>query len=423
MNNSRNSNDNQFERLISSVEALRTHLGELPDLLAHRLRAEMSSEDPFAADSAAHHVRSTSAPPIAEQDHPQPDMDEDNGSVSTLVGQLEAQAEAQLDGPTAGEGGPRKVKFGVNPLSSFAQLDKKMGDSSDVYDEKGKLVRRGSASGAKQPRGPRMPGMQGLKIWGGPTPVSTAEHAARWGGGARSLSRAQDKAALDHALKDDEAARKPKHGPVVEAIKTDEGLAQALQNLAEGTGENEIDAGTMAIAVFEILQSMREISRKQKEQEEREKEEKAKNGGLSRREKAELEAKKEEIKRLEAIAGMGGSREAKLDQALSALQAKSSEQDTLLQKIAAAMEASKTPAKAEMDPALKEETKKLLGQVKRGVEDHVKDFRGQLTNEVQRMFKEVGKLRDEKKSLQTDIAELMSFQAKHGGSSSGGSAK
>ncbi|ORY77221.1 hypothetical protein BCR35DRAFT_305510, partial [Leucosporidium creatinivorum] len=120
---------------------------------------------------------------------------------------------------------------------------------------------------------------------------------------------------------------------------------------------------------------------------------------------------------------MGGSREAKLDHALSALQAKSSEQDTLLQKIAAAMEASKTPVKAEMDPALKEETKKLLGQVKSGVEDHVKDFRGQLTNEVQRMFKEVGKLRDEKKSLQTDIAELMSFQAKHGGSSSGGSAK
>jgi hypothetical protein len=55
---------------------------------------------------------------------------------------------------------------------------------------------------------------------------------------------------------------------------------------------------------------MREISRKQKEQEDREKEEKAKNGGLSRRERAKLEAKKEEIKRLEAIAGLGGSREA-----------------------------------------------------------------------------------------------------------------
>lgn len=55
---------------------------------------------------------------------------------------------------------------------------------------------------------------------------------------------------------------------------------------------------------------MREISRKQKEQEDREKQEKAKNGGLSRREKAELEAKREEIKRLEAIAGLGGSREA-----------------------------------------------------------------------------------------------------------------
>lgn len=66
----------------------------------------------------------------------------------------------------------------------------------------------------------------------------------------------------------------------------------------------------MALAVFEILQSMREISRKQREQEEREKEEKLRNGGLSRKERAELEAKKEEIRRLEQIAQMGGTREA-----------------------------------------------------------------------------------------------------------------
>lgn len=161
--------------------------------------------------------------------------------------------------------------------------------------------------------------------------MSTAEHAARWGGGARSLSRARSSAALDQALKEDAAASKPKHGPVVEAIKTDEGLAMALQQLAEGTAEKEIDAGTMAcafclsfrdlgaelilalrptVAVFEILQSMREISRKQKEQEEREKQEKLKNGGLSRKERAELEAKKEEIRRLEQIGHIGGSREA-----------------------------------------------------------------------------------------------------------------
>lgn len=43
----------------------------------------------------------------------------------------------------------------------------------------------------------------------------------------------------------------------------------------------------------------------------------------------------------------------------------------------------------QMDPTLSEEVKKLLGGVRAGVDDHVKDFRGQLTSEVQRMFKEV----------------------------------
>lgn len=35
-----------------------------------------------------------------------------------------------------------------------------------------------------------------------------------------------------------------------------------------------------------------------------------------------------------------------------------------------------------MDPKLSEEVKTLLGGVRAGVDDHVKDFRGQLTSEV-----------------------------------------
>lgn len=166
MNDSRHSNDDQFERLISSVEALRSHLGELPDLLARRLRHDLVSEQPFGATTTGQHLRSNSAPPLAEQDHQQPVMDEDNGSVSTLVDQLEAQAEAEINSPLPADGAEHKVKFGVNPLSSFARLDKKMADSGDIYDDKGKLVRRGSASAVKKPRGPRMPGMPGLKMWG-----------------------------------------------------------------------------------------------------------------------------------------------------------------------------------------------------------------------------------------------------------------
>lgn len=85
-------------------------------------------------------------------------------------------------------------------------------------------------------------------------------------------------------------------------------LVSRLDFLSAGALRRTLTRLLCAVAVFEILQSMREISRKQKEAEQREKEEKLKNGGLSRRERAELEAKKEEIRRLEAIAGrVGGS--------------------------------------------------------------------------------------------------------------------
>lgn len=175
MTDNRQSNDTQFERLISSIESLRMHLGELPEQLAGRLRGEIEAVGLSAGRGAQEGgiyfpptPRAASAPLFhAEPDHQdqqqQPVMDEDNGSNagSTLVDHLEAQAQA--DAEQAAQGTTRGgVRFGINPLSSFAQLDKRMADSADVD---GKVGRKGSI-GKKGMRGPRMPGMAGLKMWG-----------------------------------------------------------------------------------------------------------------------------------------------------------------------------------------------------------------------------------------------------------------
>ena len=54
----------------------------------------------------------------------------------------------------------------------------------------------------------------------------------------------------------------------------------------------------------------------------------------------------------------------------------------------------------------------VRSKVKSGVDGHIREFRGQLTGEVQRMFKEVGKLRDEKQTLQREIADLMAVSCR-----------
>lgn len=81
----------------------------------------------------------------------------------------------------------------------------------------------------------------------------------------------------------------------------------------------------------------------------------------------------------------------------------------------------KSPRAQTIDPKLtadlSDATKALLGQVKSGVETHVKDFRAQLTSEVQRMFKEVARLKEQKKALEMEVSELLAFRAKQGESS------
>ncbi|GAA6048359.1 hypothetical protein JCM3770_000966 [Rhodotorula araucariae] len=376
--------DAQFNELVGAVHGVVQHVAELPQ----RLLASLGGAEAGAQDE----------PPRPTFDHADGDTAETGragfageGAQSAEEGVDAGQLEAD---EAAGE--PKKRAFGLNLLSSFVQLDQKLAAAD---------AGAGAGAGGRL-KGPRMPG---IRLWGAPEPVG--DRVNRWGGGAVGAKDTADKQASEEAVASDAEAANGPNGPVIEALKKDEKLGQALQAIADGSGD-EVDAGTLSLAVFEILQTMREISKKQADQEAREKAERENNSGLTLKEKAELEAKRAEIARLERTTAMSAERTAKINEMVAQLAVKTEKVDQLLTQIARNVAEGKTTM---MDPALSDEVKELLGGVRAGVDEHVKDFRSQLTSEVQRMFKEVGKLRDEKNALQSDIADLMAFQAKHGG--------
>lgn len=179
------------------------------------------------------------------------------------------------------------------------------------------------------------------------------------------------------------------------------------------------------VAVLEILATMREVAKKQDSLEAKEAAEKARNHGLTDREKAELETKRAEIARIEARTLMSEERTARetpccrvrrtvlaetdansiagINEMVAKLAERTDKADRLLQEIAKNVQEGK---KTRLDPALSEEVKKLLrcaapdsdsasrptsdalhllspcSGVRTGVDEHVKDFRGQLTSEV-----------------------------------------
>ncbi|TKA52568.1 hypothetical protein B0A53_04578 [Rhodotorula sp. CCFEE 5036] len=254
-------------------------------------------------------------------------------------------------------------------------------------------------AGEKQESGVKGPRMPVFRLWGAPDPV------------ARQTAQRDHSDGADAEQEGDETIGADAVRPVMEALKHDARLGQALEAIAAGSGE-DIDPAAISMAVLEILATMREIAKKQDSLEAKEAAEKARNHGLTDREKAELETKRAEIARIETRTLMSEERTARINEMVAKLAERTDKTDRLLQEIAKNVQDGK---KTRLDPALSEEVKKLLSGVRTGVDEHVKDFRGQLTTEIQRMFKEVGKLRDEKKALQSDIADLLAFQAKHGG--------
>ncbi|BGP33685.1 hypothetical protein JCM10296v2_005489 [Rhodotorula toruloides] len=377
----------QFRELARAVDGVARHIADLPQhLLASLQAAEGLPPVPTATASIDVEHSFTDLALTAQEAAAAGEAAVPHGPDENAPPPTDAVAAIPA------ESADKRPRFGVNPLSSFAQLDKQIATCAKEGGTVGKV------------RGPRLPA---IRLWGAPEPV--ADRTGRWGGGAVAAKEAKDRTETDEALAEVNA---PSNGPIVDALKKDEKLGAALQALADGQGD-EIDAGTISLAVFEILKTMRDISAKQAAQEAKEAEEKAKNQGLSLKEKAELEAKKAEIARLELETKNNAERTARINEMVAKLAEKSDKADALLREVAQNVKDGK---KTTMDPALTDEVKRLLGGIRTGVDEHVKDFRGQLTSEVQRMFKEVGKLRDEKKTLQSEIAELMAFQAKHGGS-------
>ncbi|GAA6064190.1 hypothetical protein JCM10212_005771 [Sporobolomyces blumeae] len=360
--------ETQYQDLASAVNGVVDRVANLPQDLLAALQPAVPVSDNM--------VRATT------------DVDrggDDSASAATLLD--EGDVEADDDAPAANIAGSEGKKstgkgFGINPMSSFARAD-----------------RSAEPKAGDKPKGPRMPG---IRIWGAPEPV--ADRGARWG-----VRPTNDEAQqLDAPDADAEASA---NGPVVEALRRDPNLSKTLEALAAAEG-GEIDPALLSHAVFEILQTLREISQKQVDQARRDVDAPRGPQALTEAELAELEAKKAEIARIEAATAMNAERTARINELVAHLAQKTDKTDALLAEIAQNVRDGRTTT---MDPALSDEVKKLLSGVQNGVVAHVADFRGKLTAEVQRMFKEVGKLRDEKKTLQTEIAELMAFQAKHGG--------
>ncbi|KAL8287153.1 hypothetical protein RQP46_003605 [Phenoliferia psychrophenolica] len=421
INEERTRRDAQWGQLVDAVHNLEQNLGSLPQSLLANLEA---------AEAQARGVRS----PVAA-----PTQDVDNGFVATpparSVHDAEGPSQSQPpsfagDGRLGGWGSrrwggdpaaqttgeappkPRSVVQGYEPpsdaeaaavLDPFVQLARKISGASNGSKGPAKLEKE------KTVKGPRMPLMfAGQRVWGAPNPV--ADHKVRWGGGQIAATKEADAKATKDALDASDAAEAAKKdGPIVAALKENDGLGKALEALAAHGDAS--DPGIIAQGVFEILKSLQDIQKKQAEKEAKEKEEKEKNKGLTGQEKAELEVKKAEIQRLEAMAKGTEEREAKLAGLLEQLTKTGVDHGAKLTEIAAGIT---SPKATQMDPAITEEAKKLLGSVQHGVEEHVKVFRGHVTDEVQRMLKEVSKLRDEKKELQSSIADLLAFQAKAG---------
>ncbi|GAA5934496.1 PH domain-containing protein [Sporobolomyces koalae] len=317
---------------------------------------------------------------------------------TALVPQMDSSAEEGID-QVAQRDRVKQTKsgkmFGINPQSSFARAKNHEARVSDEH----------PSEGTAKPKGPRMPG---IRLWGTPDPVTDR------------LSTSQRHAEATYA-NGETAPQEDGDGDIHERdparSDSDQALAGESTTVASSdvsqVQRDTIDFSAFSDTLAEILRLVKELeNHKPTETTTSLRDSVAQSATLTAAERAELKEKRAQIARIEKATNMSNERTAKINDMVAAIIAKNDKND------AALAELSKSVAKnnTTMDPALTAEIKKLLGVLQSGVDGHIKDFRGQLTSEVQRMFKEVGKLRDEKKSLQADIAELMAFHAKYGGS-------
>ncbi|KAM0790042.1 hypothetical protein ACM66B_005370 [Microbotryomycetes sp. NB124-2] len=408
----RNDNEVRLEDILTAIYNLRQDVQALPSQVASDLVSSSNVSRPQS--------ESIDRPLVVQ------DVD-DGGSTSTLVEQFEAQVEAQ----EAAAAAKQRVRFSREYNSDEAareslvgaqEAKQKEGQDGLVLEDEAELPKRRwslTRTGSGKTRGPRMPN---VKLWGGIDSVSQAEHAARWGGTLpRTLSAASNRlrevSEMGTAPQNQGFISEKPVASFVDAIKSDEGLALVLENLSKG--DVQIDNATMAVAILEVLSRIRDSANQQTTREQMDQDERSRYNGLTRKERNDSEARRSEIHRLEALAQMNGKRQAQIEESIARLSARAEQQTKMLQDLVRNSNVNGQQQKGkgrEESLSSDEEIRKLFEQVKAGVDDQVKDFRTQLTSELHKMLTEVGRLREEKKNLQTEIADLLSFQARYSNS-------
>ncbi|KAI5474325.1 protein of heat shock protein Hsp70 family [Pseudohyphozyma bogoriensis] len=364
MQQDRQRRDEEWQHLMQTVGTVREQVAGLPNALLARLTA---------AEEAAR---------VATPVQPTMDMDTDGMDLGATLddavlgdGRVRGFHPRFASTPTPGPAAPEEPIPGVDPqdevLAGVFELGRKLSQKGDMGAGK---------NGSRKVKGPRMPMtiLGGQRLWGGPKPVDDARD--RWAGGHAAQRVAAEEELVEKAVEHNEKTKKATL--VAEALRDNEELSQALETLA--TSGDIKDPGVLSMALFEILRTTKQLAEKQAEQEKLEKEKAAK--ALTKEERAELEAKKNETARLEALLANRDELTTGLQKQLEELAAKGASTEATLTQLKEFMA---NPKAAEMDPAI--------------------------TDAVRRMYQEVGKLRDEKKTLQGELADLLAFKSKQEG--------
>ncbi|SCZ88463.1 BZ3500_MvSof-1268-A1-R1_Chr10-2g02967 [Microbotryum saponariae] len=295
----------------------------------------------------------------------------------------------------------RSDPLAPNPINAFLENDRKL-----VEHAKARAKENGSMNpGAPTP--PR-PTVERKKFWGGVVKADESMHAQRWGTSRPGTIAPQTEGYT--RLVDPLARSVATRAAPGEVVRTAADVTQTVEQLSGAVArEPDFDYGAVSAAIFELLQMVRETKNREIREAHKRQLERQVNGGLTAKERHEIESKRAEMARFEADRVKTAEEFKSVRYAIDTLAANEAKTQNLLTQMVKHIHSTKSTT---LHPALTEEVQKLLGSVKAGVDDHIQEVKGELTQEVQRILKEVEELRDERRSLQNEIAGLMAFNVK-----------
>ncbi|SCV73713.1 BQ2448_6143 [Microbotryum intermedium] len=316
----------------------------------------------------------------------------------------------------------RSDPLAPNPVNALLENDRKTVENAK------KWVKETAASTfAEDPTPPRP--TRGKNSSGGAVKADEATHAQRWGSSPSSGMALPQIDERKGAVEPHARSMATQIAPG-EADRTTADLTQAVKQLSGAVArEAEYDYGAVSAAVFEILQMIREAKNREIRVAHKQQLERQVNVGLTAKERHKIECKRAEMARVEAdraktadefkseciplIASDGWVEVhecfaflAGVRHAIDTLAANEAKTQNLLTEMVKHIHSAKSTM---MDPASMKEVQKLLGSVKAGVDEHIEEVKGELSQVVQRILKEVEELRDERSNLQSEIANLMVF--------------